>query len=580
MKRRILIIFILLTTFITIACTIALTKVYYDFYSNNIKEELRIESSIIENILNTTTVSDKTYNKVLQDIDADISRYTRITLIENDGTVIFDSQADVAALENHADRTEIIAAQENGSGEAIRYSATLGKDAYYYALKLNDGSYLRLSRQLESIWTVFSSTIPLLTGIIILILIFSFYISSRLTKIIINPVIKATEKIDSLLDRDENNIYNIPVYEELIPFIQKIKQQKGKINQQIRSLENERDKINSISHNMREGLILLDKNKHIISINNSALMMFQASTAIEYRGDSVFKLTRNIELLTALENTLANNEEISFTSQNHDDHYLRYYLSPVNINDKSKSEGVMIFILDVSNETRADKIRRDFAANVSHELKTPLTSINGFAEMIAGGMLKNDTDIKKSAASIQKEAKRLLVLINDIMRLSEIESGIIKQDTMENINLADILNEVLLSLDHALKAKSISLETAADDVMIKANRQMAFELFFNLIDNAIKYNKENGNITVKIQNESGQVKISVSDTGIGIAPKDQERIFERFYRVDKSRSKQSGGTGLGLSIVKHIVEYHQGDLSISSSPDQGTTVTVLLPVNS
>ena len=577
MKKRIFLIFVLLTTFIAIIGTIALTKVYYDFYSDNIKAEIRTEAALIKENLAASFENSEGYPALLASTDREISPFTRITIINTTGKVLFDTDTNTTKLENHLTRPEIISAGKTGSGEAVRFSETLGKDAYYYALKLDDGSYLRLSRQLESIWTVFSAIIPLVIVILLLLLIFSFLAASFLTKMIIKPVNRVSERLDILLEAKDDDIYDIPVYDELIPFIHKIKLQKSKINQQIEILKAERDTIGSISTNMREGLILLDKNRHIIAINNSARSMLRIEQNNVYIGESIFSLTRNIELLATIENTLFRNEEKNFTDQS-DGHYLRYYISPVNIDSEDKAEGVMIFILDVSNEVKGEKIRRDFAANVSHELKTPLTSINGFAEMISTGMIKDDDDIRKSAHSIQKEAARLLTLINEIMRLSQIESGLIEQEAMTDVYLPDILTETVHSLEHSLEARKVIIDYCAEELTIRANRQMIFELLFNLIDNAIKYNIENGTIKIAITKNDASARITISDTGIGIEPQHQERIFERFYRVDKSRSKQSGGTGLGLSIVKHIVEYHHGQISLQSVVDQGTTVTVDLPL--
>lgn len=575
MKKRIFLIFVFLSISITIICALALTKVYYDFYSNNIKSELRSEASLIRDYLQSNP-DNTDYATYITKIDSEISPYTRITIIDATGTVLLDTDATAETLENHLNRPEIISAQDTGSGEAVRYSDTLGKDAYYYALKIDNSAFLRLSRQLESIRTVFSGIIPYVVIIPLLLIILSLIAAGFLTKSIIKPVNRIAESLDNTSEEQNNSLYDIPIYDELLPFIRKIREQKERINQQIITLKAERDTISDISANMREGLILLDQNKRIVSINNSSCLMLNINPGNNHIGETISKLTRNVELLNSIDHTLTQNKEYSFTDENRG-HYLRYYISPVDIASHERAAGVMILILDVTQEIKAEKIRQDFAANVSHELKTPLTSISGYAEMISGGMIKNEADIKKSAAAIQKEAGRLQILINEIMRLSEIESGLIDQDTMTQIYLPDLLSETIPSLTPSMEAKKIHIDYTSEEISIKANRQMVSELLYNLIDNAIKYNKEGGRISVSIEKKDGFAQIIVSDTGIGIDPQYQDRIFERFYRVDKSRSKQSGGTGLGLSIVKHIVEYHHGKIRLESTIGQGTTITVDLP---
>lgn len=575
MKKRIFLIFVLLTISFTVICALALTRVYYDFYSDNIKSELRAEASLIKDYLQSNP-NNADYKTLVTKIDSEISPYTRISVIDATGSVLFDTDATAETLENHLNRPEVTSAQNTGSGEAVRYSATLGKDAYYYALKMDNSGFLRLSRQLESIRTVFSGIIPYVVIILLLLIIASLIAASFLTKSIVKPVNLIAERLDNPSDEQNGNLYDIPIYDEMIPFIRKIRMQNERINQQILTLKAERDTISDISANMREGLILLDQNKHIVSINNSASLMLHINPNHNHTGENISKLTRNVELLTFIDQTLAKNEEFSFTDENQG-HYLRYYISPVGIARAERAEGVMILILDVSQEIKAEKVRQDFAANVSHELKTPLTSINGYAELISGGMIQNEADIQKSAAAIKKEAGRLLLLINEIMRLSEIESGLIDQDTMTQVYLPEILSETIHSLEPSMEAKKIRLKYSSEEITIKANRQMIFELLYNLIDNAVKYNQENGGISILIQKKEGFAQMIVSDTGIGIDPLHQERIFERFYRVDKSRSKQGGGTGLGLSIVKHVVEYHHGKIRLESAPGQGTTITVDLP---
>ncbi|MDR0293848.1 MAG: hypothetical protein LBH95_06825 [Oscillospiraceae bacterium] len=471
----------------------------------------------------------------------------RMTVVTPDGMVLLDTAAVDGAQDNHGGRTEIIAAFQDGAGESVRYSDTLKTETYYYAVRLNDGSALRLSKTVGSITGAFLTTVPAVFFVTLLVFLFADLLAHRLTKKIIEPF--------GRLDMEDENE---PVYDELLPFIKKIAAQKREITAQVSALQTRADTIAAITENMQEGIILLDRNGTVLTASKSVYELF-GDTA----GQNILRVCREIEFQQGVKHGLSGgNTEILFERGGK---MYSVFFSPVH----NEVGGAVILFFDVTGRYEAEKQRKEFSANVSHELKTPLTSISAFSEMIENGMVK-DGDIQSFGAKISGQAKRLIHLIEDIIKLSEFDEGKAsrEQEVFDLYELAEAVTDALRE-----NGRGVEVILTGERFSITANRRMIDELLYNLIDNGIKYNRDGGVVTVTLSLEDGLCTIAVSDTGIGIPAEHQSRVFERFYRVDKSRSKKTGGTGLGLSIVKHIAEYHGGGVELKSTGGVGTTVT-------
>lgn len=529
---------------------------FYGFYSKQAKADLKSEVGILARSLEYQGEQDFAYLKAVQGQFKDI----RITIIEPDGSVSYDSRADAATMESHLSRPEVIAAGESGIGEAVRHSQTIGQDTYYCAIRISDGTIVRASRETGSLVSVFLNILPLVLGILLLILVLCYLLSAALTKRFMRP-------IEALAEGSETDAH---CYDELEPMLHKIRLQRGQIQDSLKKLRAERDTIRTITEHMREGLVLLDKDGYILSVNQSALSLLGAYPG-NYTGKTAVALTHHPEFSDSAER--ARKGENCSILLSDGGVSCRAYFSPVYVG--KQIDGAIILVVDISEQQKAETMRREFTANVSHELKTPLTAISGYAEMIAQGMAKPD-DVVDFADRIGKESARLIALIDDIMRLSQMEEA--SGQITETVNLKELCEETVDSLLFAAKQKEVSMSLHCPQISITANRRMIEELLFNLCDNAVKYNRPGGDVNIHVTRENGNAVITIADTGIGIPQKHQERIFERFYRVDKSRSKQTGGTGLGLSIVKHAVEYHGGTIRLDSREEVGTTITVTLPV--
>lgn len=526
--------------------------IYYGLIEQQTKRDLKGYAELLAQnytLANHSIVSDRIMH---HDI--------RVTLIDSNGKVTYESDADVNNMDNHKNRPEIIAAQKTGSGEAVRYSNTLANDTLYYAILLDDGNILRVSRQTHSILNLSLGVLPLVIGIGMIIFLLCLLLSNALAERIITPIEKAAANIESL----ENNI----VYDELIPFAKQIKMQNIRILKQMDHIEQEKNKIQMIMENMSEGFLLLSIDKVILTINHSAISLL-SSIDKDYLGKNILYLSRN-EILNKSIDCAVRGESVSndiFINGR----YIQVFSNPVY--DKDRIIGVMCILLDVTVKKESEKIRREFTANVSHELKTPLTSISGYAELIENGIARQE-DIKDFAQKIHNEATRLILLINDIIKLSELEDPRVELQ-FENVDLLEVAKECQNRLLVPAQKKKVFMNVLGESSKVLANRGMMEELIYNLCDNAIRYNRPNGSVTMTVRSENRSVILSVEDTGIGIPEEHQERIFERFYRVDKSRIKATGGTGLGLSIVKHIVQQHNAKITLSSTVNVGTRVTVI-----
>ena len=489
----------------------------------------------------------------LENLDPD--RY-RLTWVDSDGTVMFDSHADTAAMENHADREEIREALVSGTGSSTRRSSTLTEQTIYEAVRLNDGSVLRISVSRATALVLVLGLLQPIAIVLVIAIALSAWLAHRMAKKVVEPL----NRLDL-----ENPMEN-EAYEELTPLLRRINAQHKEIKLQIQTLKRKQDEFDQITGNMKEALVLLDNTGRILSINPAAKTLFGTGSACV--GEDFLTVDRKQNMRRALEE--ANDRgHADFRDKKNGREY-RFDLS--RIDSDGKSHGMVVLAFDVTGQIGAEKHRREFTANVSHELKTPLQSIIGSAELLENGIVKAE-DIPRFVGHIRKEATGLVFLIDDIIRLSQLDEG--AEMPREDVSLKVLSEEVCKTLEDAAKLKDVSLEVSGDDGVVNGVRRLLYEIVYNLCDNAVKYNVPGGSVNVTVAQRTGEVLLRVQDTGIGISPEHRDKVFERFYRVDKSHSKQTGGTGLGLSIVKHAVQYHRGKITVESEPNKGTAISVL-----
>ena len=487
-------------------------------------------------------------NAFLENVEAD--RF-RVTWIDKDGTVLFDTQADQSAMENHADREEIREAMETGTGSAVRNSSTMTEQTYYEAMRLYDGTVLRVSANQASAWALMIDLLWPIVLIAVLAIGLSLVLARRMARKIVGPL--------NVLDL-ERPLAN-DTYEELSPLLRRINRQHLQIEEQMRKLRRKADEFSQITSHMQEGLVVLDKETNIRSINSAAVKIFGAEE--NSVGSSFFRLGGSNALRPALNDALDRGHGTATLAEN--GRVYRFDMS--RIRSDGRLLGAVILAVDVTEAQNAEQLRREFSANVSHELKTPLQSIIGSAELLESGMVRPE-DAPRFVGHIRREAARLVDLIEDIIRLSQLDEGI--APTMEDVDLLALAQEVKTILEPCAAEKDVRIEVSGQGFPLTGVRRMLQEVIYNLCDNAVKYNVPGGLVRVHVEGR----KLTVSDTGIGIPQEHQDRIFERFYRVDKSHSKASGGTGLGLSIVKHAVAYHNAKITLDSAPGKGTAITI------
>ncbi|NMW84949.1 PAS domain-containing protein [Peptoniphilus sp. AGMB00490] len=539
----------LLTLFLS---TITSMFIYYSVYVDRSNKDL---SNIVITMGETLNKIDDDQN-YLEDV-AKKKRDFRITLIKDDGNVIYDSVENAKFLPTHKDRPEVIKAQRDGFAQIERFSTTLSKDLYYVSLKLEDGSILRVSREMENLLGTFTKVLPV--DILMSLFVFgvAVVVSGRLTKKTFEPLNNLNEDLLTI------DTYKFP---EISPFIQKINKQNKTIKENFKEISRERDTIETILKNMKESLIIIDENKNLLSVNNSARELFNSKRKLI--GENILNLIRDVDLLKLIDDALMGSSVESVT--NIGDREFKFYVNPV-FEDK-KVRGVVILFIDETEEIRALRLREEFSSNVSHELKTPLTSICGFSELLVNGMVDEDNK-EEFYKLIYDDSKRLLNLIEDIMKISGIENA--ETFSREELNLKELIRDILRAQRNLIDEKNIAV-TLEGNGLVFENKTMMWELFANIINNGLKYNKDGGKLDIKITEDEKNQEIFITDTGIGIPSKDLARIFERFYRVDKSRSRKIGGTGLGLSIVKHVLQSIDGKLEISSKLGIGTQFKVIL----
>ena len=482
----------------------------------------------------------------------------RLTWVAADGAVLYDSQADAASLENHAARTEIAQAMQTGSGSSTRYSATLLEKTMYYAKLLDDGTVLRIAVSRGTVGVLVLGILQPVIIVAIAALILSNILAHRLSARIVDPLNNLD--LEHPLDND--------AYEELAPLLGRISRQHELIGRQMEQLRRETQEFTQITNSMREGLVLLDSHGCVLSINPAAVRLFD--TDGECTGKDFLTVDRSVELTGAIETALRDGH-----SEIRAQRGAQVWQFDVSRTGEPGAEaGAVILAFDITEQETAELSRREFTANVSHELKTPLQGIIGSAELIENGMVKPE-DLPRFVGHIRMEAQRLVTLIADIIRLSQLDEGV--ELPREPVDLYALSQEVARDLSSAAEKKDVHIAVEGESAVVPGVRRLLYETVYNLCDNAVQYNVDGGSVTLRTADTPQGVRIRVTDTGIGIPKDAQGRVFERFYRVDKSHSKASGGTGLGLSIVKHAVQYHGGRIDLQSTLGKGTSITVTFP---
>ena len=549
MTRKIFRSIVLVAGTVLLASLLLILGYLYDFFGGvqetQLKDELTLASAAVES----------TGGDYLAQLSSD--RF-RLTWIAADGSVLYDTQADASSMESHADREEVQQALKTGEGESTRYSATLLQKTLYYARRLGDGTVLRISVSRATAGLLILGVLQPMLLVLAAALILSGVLARRLSKRIVDPL--------NRLDLDHP--LHSGSYEELAPLLGRINQQHREISSQLRTLRRKTDEFDQITGSMKEGLVLLDNAGVVLSINPAAQKLYGVSRASV--GQDFLTVDRGRDMSRAIADAVKNGH--SEVRSERGGRAYQFDLS--RIESGGETVGAVLLAFDVTDQEYAERSRREFTANVSHELKTPLQGIIGSAELIGSGMVKPE-DLPRFVGHIHDEASRLVTLIDDIIRLSQLDEG--GELPTEEVDLLALSRETAESLRPAAEKKHVTLEVSGESAPVMGVRRLLYEIVYNLCDNAIKYNVEGGSVRVETVCGPETVQLTVSDTGIGIAPDQQERVFERFYRVDKSHSKASGGTGLGLSIVKHAVQLHRGTIALQSEPGKGTCIHVCFP---
>ncbi|BBF44293.1 phosphate regulon sensor protein PhoR [Lachnospiraceae bacterium KM106-2] len=554
MKRKINIGLCIIGVLSIILTTLLSVFVCYKVFQKQVFSDLSTYTNII--------VESNLLNKSDRELDAVDIKGVRVTQIAKDGIVLYDNYSDPSKMDNHSNRPEVQSAVSHGSGKAVRHSDTLHENTYYYAVRLTDGTILRVAKEAKSIYSMFTSAVPTLSVIAFFLFIISFLMARFFTKGIIRPI----EKMASHLD----NMDPYVVYDELVPFARIIKSQHEDIINKMAELEQENAKIQAITNYMGEGLLLVDKDEKIVIANPSAKHLLD-NCSNDLTGQKVVYLSRNDRLKECIYKALEGQRNyIEFEME---DARLQAFANPV-LNE-GQVVGAICFIVDVTDKMKNEKMRREFSANVSHELKTPLAGISGYAELISQGIAQGE-DVVHFAKEIHACSTRLLKLINDIIEISHLEETD-NHAEQTKINLYEVVKKCYKEQQPSAVKRGVDFKFSGCDCFVIGSQIMLEELVTNLCENAIRYNKPNGSVEVVLEQQAGKAVLTVSDTGIGIPKKYQERVFERFFRVDKSRSKETGGTGLGLAIVKHVVQWHNASLQLESTENVGTTIKIIFP---
>lgn len=544
----------LLTAMIVLLASIFLIMgILHGIFENQLEDQLQKETAFVATAIENEGIS--YFDNLSKDGD-------RVTLIDKDGTVLADSQVDVSKLENHGDREEVKQAETEGRGQSVRYSSTMTEKTVYYAQKLDNGQILRISADQFTIVTILLGISQPIAIVVIAAIVLSLILSMNVAKHIVEPI----------NDLDLDDPMENTVYDELSPLLRKIAHQNSTIEEQLKEARQKQEEFRIITDNMSEGFIVIDNQMKILTYNAAALKLFGAE---QKTPENILALSRSKPFRDAIYKSL--DGEHSQAEMTTDERVYSIISNPV-YDTEQEVIGAVIVVIDITEISRREQLRREFTSNVSHELKTPLTSISGFAEIMKSGGTDEATVVDFSR-SIYDEAQRLISLVSDIIKLSELDDGTIEYEP-ETVDLYTLSLEITSRLSPQAQEKKIHFTVNGEKAEITGVKKILDEIIFNLCDNAVKYNRSGGDVKVSVKNSADTVTVTVSDTGIGIPTVQQDRVFERFYRVDKARSKSIGGTGLGLSIVKHGVMYHNAQISLESKENEGTTVVINFPKQS
>lgn len=549
MTKKIFHSILLVACTVLLACYLVILTSLNDYFTSLRKSQLKTQLSFA-----STAVEDEGI-EYLKNVE---SGEYRLTLIDTDGTVLYDTGADAASMENHSDRREFQEAFLSGYGESHRYSRTLTEQTYYFAKKLSDDRVLRISTSQVTIVSLLLGMLQPLLVIAFLVILLSVFLAKRASLNLVKP----------LNNLDLNDPLSNDVYEELSPLLRHMAQQNKQIALQMDELSRSQNEFNAITSNMSEGLIVLNKDGVVVSLNTAARKIFEAEE--DSIGKDFLTIDRTPEISRAIKETLSGKkQELEYEKNGRN-----YDLCINQIVEKDEVIGVLLLAIDNTEKIQAEQNRREFTANVSHELKTPLQSIIGSADLIESGLVKPE-DMPRFIGHIKTDAARLVSLVSDIIRLSQLDEN--TEMIWENVDALSVAKEALEMVGPIAESRNISLTIKGEPAPLTSVHKLLYDIIYNLCDNAVKYNKEGGFVIVNVKTAGDKVQVAVSDNGVGIAPADQSRVFERFYRVDKSHSRESGGTGLGLSIVKHAVAYLKGSISLESTLGKGTTITISFP---
>ena len=548
MKKRIFRSIMLVSVTCVIAGLAFLMGILYHFFGNQLEKELKAEASYL------AVAVEKEGEAAFESLPLEAAR---VTLIDSDGTVLFDNKADAKSMENHGERKEVKAAMETGTGKSVRQSDTLMEKTVYYAKKLSNGQILRISSNQYTVAAILKELFLPLIYVVLLMAVMGAVFASRLTKRIVEP----------LNEVDFDHPEQAETYEEIAPLLTKINKQQKTIGKQIADARRQQEEFSIITENMSEGLLVIDNQTDLLSCNSSARNLLAASGM--QKQQSVFSLNRSEPFRQAVDAVLAGKHGETILRVG--DNYCQVTGNPV-FSDGAVTGGVLLLV-DITEKIQRENLRREFTANVSHELKTPLTSISGFAEIIQDGFVKPQ-DVKIFAGKIFDEAQRLITLVGDVIKISQLDEGCLPYQK-EDVDVYVLAKNILERFKEPAEKKGISLYLEGEHAVLSTVEPILDEVLANLCDNAVKYNRTDGNVTVTVLNGKHAVSISVADTGLGISQGEKTRIFERFYRVDKSHSKEVGGTGLGLSIVKHGAAFLGAKLELESTLEKGSTFRLI-----
>ena len=541
---------ILTAVIVLIGCFIAVGTVQYGYFTNLQRQELTAELNLAAPSVERDGLD---YLESLEDTAS------RVTWVAADGRVLFDSDASADEMDNHADRSEIAEALETGSGESERYSATMTEKTLYMARRLSDGSVLRVSSAFYTILTVALGSMQAFFAILLAAIAVSVLLARRLSRRIITPL--NTLDLQHPLDND--------AYEELSPLLKRIDQQNRRIEAQVAELKRRQDEFSAVTRSMNEGLVLLNAENHVLSLNPAAMRLFNAGE--DCVGRDFVTVSRDVPVTNAVRDALSTGRGAAQLERGE----RIYQIECSRIESDGAILGVALVAFDTTERAQAEQMKREFTANVSHELKTPLQSIMGSAELLENGLVKSE-DQPRFIERIRSEAARLMALIEDIIRLSELDEG--AAVPMEAVDLLSVAKDAADTLQESANKKNVTLALEGESAPIQGAPRLIYEIAYNLCDNAIRYNRAGGHVSVRVQPENGYALLEVADDGIGIPEEHQRRVFERFYRVDKSHSRASGGTGLGLSIVKHAAALHHAEIELKSEVGKVTTISVRFPM--